>query len=175
MNPAKPMLTVKKVCAFVVVIVVVAATAFYGLRRSNMAGLRHREAQDADLNQVMRAKVHPDYTFLSFTIWHNVPLDSQKMDAIAGSAKNIKVAAHTVGEYQSLWTSGNGGDFFRDNVQELDEVAGQLEVAARHHDPHQVENLFAKMDGVCQNCHSRFRPDLSARAVPAYTPEAHTP
>jgi cytochrome c556 len=175
MKPAQSVFTLKKVCALAAVIAVVLAATFYGLRRSQVAGLRHREVQDTDLSQVMRAKVHPDYTFLSFTIWHDVPLDSQKMDAIAGSAKNIKVAAHTVGEYQSLWSSGNGGDFFRNNVQELDEVAGQLEDAARKHDPHRVENLFAKMDGVCQNCHSRFRPDLSAQAVPAYTPEAHTP
>lgn len=175
MKPVQSMFTLKKVCAWAVVIAVVMVATVYGLRRSYLAGLRHRETRDADLVQVMRAKVHPDYTFLSFTIWHDVPLDSRKMDAIAGSAQNIKLAAHTVGEYQNLWASGNGGDFFRDNVQELDEVAGQLEDAAKKHDPHEVENLFAKMDGVCQNCHNRFRPDLSAQAVPAYTSEAHTP
>ena len=46
-----------------------------------------------DLRQVMEAKVHKDYTAMSFTIWHDRPLTKEKMDAIAEASSHIVQAA----------------------------------------------------------------------------------
>jgi cytochrome c556 len=40
-------------------------------------------------------------------------------------------------------------------------VAEELKQAAKKRDKGKVESSFEHMDGTCQSCHKRFRPDLS--------------
>ncbi|MGE5322419.1 MAG: cytochrome c [Actinomycetota bacterium] len=118
-----------------------------------------------DLRDVMESKVHTEYTYLSFTIWHDQPLTAEKMDSIAAASARIEHIAHGLGsyeaEYQSQgWTKADV-EFFDDKRLQLTQVAEELKKAAQKHDSSQVTSFFMHLDNTCQSCHHRFRPDLS--------------
>jgi cytochrome c556 len=136
--------------------------------------VRHVAAADAshttvivhgDLRDVMESKVHTEYTYLSFTIWHDQPLTTEKMDAIAAASSRIENVAHGLGsyeaEYQAQGWTKEDVQFFDDKRLQLTQVAEELKKAAQKHDSSQVTSFFMHLDNTCQSCHRRFRPDLS--------------
>lgn len=130
------------------------------------AAARPAQAVHGNLRQVMETKVHTEYTYLSFTIWHDQPLTDAKMDAIAAASGRIMdIAAHDLSSYepeyrQQGWTDEDV-QFFDNKRLQLTQVAEELQKAAKRHDSSQVTSFFLHLDNTCQSCHSRFRKDLS--------------
>ena len=153
-------------------VLLVCVAAAYKFRQNGSTDLFHTRktrSEYSDLRHLMRAGLHEEFTFLSYTIWHDDPLDEKKMEAIAGSAENIIVAAQDAESCPSAYKhAGNQVDdrFFEARVQDLTQVAQKLQSAAKRHDSQQLGNLLGEMDNVCQSCHSRFRPDLIAGPSP---------
>lgn len=122
-------------------------------------------AGNSDLRQIMENSVHHDYTAMSFTIWHDRPLTSTKMDSIAEASSRIAQAAQGLEAFEDAYRqqgwSARDVKFFDEKRLQLSQVAEELNRAAMHHDAPQVVNFFMHMDNTCQSCHRRFRPDLS--------------
>ena len=121
---------------------------------------------EGNLRHLMETKVHTEYTYMSFTIWHDQPLTNAKMDAIAASSGRIMdIAGHDLGSYEPVyrqqgWTEEDV-QFFENKRLQLTQVAEELKKAAQKHDSSQVTSFFLHLDNTCQSCHSRFRKDLS--------------
>jgi cytochrome c556 len=120
---------------------------------------------NSDLRNVMQSRVHEEYTHLSFTNWHDRPLTSEKMDAIAASSGRIMEVAKGLDTYEAVYRQQGWTDddvkFFEEKRLQLSRVAEELNRAAQKHDAPQVVNFFMHLDNTCQSCHKRFRPDLS--------------
>jgi cytochrome c556 len=145
-------------------LIVAAGYKLHGRRPVVSASAPPRPAA-TDLRQVMKSKLHEEYTLMSFTIWHDQPLTDEKMDAIAASSARIMSIARTLDSYETEYKQQgwNADDlkFFDERRLQLSRVAEALNKAARKHDSGQVVNFFMHMDNTCQSCHKRFRPDLS--------------
>lgn len=151
-------------------LLIVSAVAGYWMwhRHSQQApqlsqGQMH-EAQ-VDLRQLMQARVHEEYSVMSFFIWHDRPLTPEKMNAIAEASARMASLAQNLGVYENTYVQQGWGKqdvkFFHENRAQLMQTAEQLKGAAQHGDEPRVVHLFNHMDSTCQNCHKRFRPDLS--------------
>ncbi len=116
------------------------------------------------LRQFMESKVHQEYTFLSFTIWHDHPLTPAKMDSIAASSSRVvdlsKELTTYAATYKEQGWSSEDVKFFEEKRLQLSRVAEELNHAAKDHNSTEVINFFMHMDSTCQSCHKRFRPDL---------------
>ena len=121
------------------------------------------QAREA-LRQFMQSKVHQEYTFLSFTIWHDRPLTPEKMDSIAMSSSRVMDLSKELTSYAAMYKdqgwSSEDVNFFEEKRLQLSRVAEELNHAAREHNSTEVINFFMHMDSTCQSCHKRFRPDL---------------
>jgi cytochrome c556 len=122
-------------------------------------------AAGANLRQVMQTRVHHEYTFMSYTIWHDQPLTDEKMDAIAASSDRLILIGHDLNGYAAVYRqqgwSREDVDYFEEKRVQLTRVAEELKRAAQKHDSAQVTSFFMHLDNTCQSCHRRFRPDLS--------------
>lgn len=118
-----------------------------------------------NLRELMQSRVHAEYTFLSFTIWHDQPLTAEKMDSIAASSERIMTIAHDLTVYEGVYKqqgwSQQDIQFFDDKRLQLTQVAEELKKAAQKHDSSGVTSFFIHLDNTCQGCHRHFRPDLS--------------
>lgn len=145
------------------------ALAGYRLRSGHVTASvpagTHPAVQDReDLRKFMQARIHQEYTFLSFTVWHDRPLDAQKMDTIATSSAHIVDMSKDLTAYADIyknqgWSSADV-KFFEEKRLQLSRVAEELGRAAKKHDSPEVINFFMHLDSTCQSCHKRFRPDL---------------
>jgi cytochrome c556 len=117
-----------------------------------------------DLQKFMQARVHQEYTFLSFTIWHDRPLTPAKMDSIVTSSSKIMEMAKDLNKYEATYKdqgwSSDDLQFFDDKRMQLSRVAEELNHAAQKRDSTAVINFFMHLDSTCQSCHKRFRPEL---------------
>ena len=117
-----------------------------------------------DLRRFMQSKVHQEYTFLSYTIWHDHPLTPAKMDSIAASSVKIiglsKELTVYVAVYKEQGWSNEDVKLFEEKRLQLSRVAEELNRAALRRDAREVHNFFTHLDSTCQSCHKRFRPDL---------------
>lgn len=129
------------------------------------AAARAPQLPQGNLKQMMQSRVHEEYTFLSFTIWHDQPLTPEKMDSIAASSGRIMVIAHDLTAYENAYReqgwSQQDVQFFDDKRLQLTQVAEELKKAAQKHDSSGVTSFFIHLDNTCQGCHRHFRPDLS--------------
>ncbi|SRR5579884_1003529 len=117
-----------------------------------------------DLRRFMQSRVHQEYTFLSFTIWHDKPLTPAKMDSITASTAKMMDMAKQLSDYEAVykdqgWTNDDV-KYFNEKRLQLSRVAEELNHAAQKHDSQEVVNFFMHLDSTCQSCHRRFRPDL---------------
>jgi cytochrome c556 len=121
------------------------------------------QAREA-LRQFMESKVHHEYTYLSFTIWHDKPLTPEKMDSIAMSSSRVIDLSKELTGYAAVYKdqgwSSEDVQFFEEKRLQLARVAEELNHAAKNHNSTEVINFFMHMDNTCQSCHKRFRPDL---------------
>jgi len=117
-----------------------------------------------DLRKFMQARVHQEYTFLSFTIWHDRPLTPEKMDSIAISSARVVEFSRELTTYAALYKdqgwSSDDVKFFEQKRLQLSRVAEELNHAAQKRNSPEVINFFMHLDTTCQSCHKRFRPDL---------------
>jgi cytochrome c556 len=113
----------------------------------------------------MQARVHQEYTFLSFTIWHDRPLPAEKMDSIAASSAHVVDMSRELTAYAAIYKdqgwSSDDVKFFEEKRLQLSRVAEELgHAAAQKRNSPEVINFFMHLDTTCQSCHKRFRPDL---------------
>jgi cytochrome c556 len=125
----------------------------------------HPPAQNRDdLRKFMQARVHQEYTFLSFTIWHDRPLTAKKMDSIAVSSAHVVDMSRELTAYAAIYKdqgwSSDDMKFFEEKRLQLSRVAEELGHAAQKRNSPEVSNFFMHLDTTCQSCHKRFRPDL---------------
>lgn len=117
-----------------------------------------------DLRRFMQANLHQEYTFLSFTVWHDRPLTPEKMDSIAASSSRVIDMARDLNGFTTAYGkqgwSKDDLKFFDQKRLQLSRVAEELNRAARKRDSQEVINFFMHLDSTCQSCHRRFRPDL---------------
>jgi len=127
------------------------------------AGAARPQTSD-DLRRFMQSRVHQEYTFMSFTIWHDRPLTPEKMDSVAAASSRVIDLSKELSDYgviykQQGW-SNEDVKFFEEKRLQLARVAEELNRAAKKHDSTEVINFFMHLDSTCQSCHKRFRPDL---------------
>lgn len=141
----------------------------YRLRTGRIAhpapiGAKGIPHEQQDLRQFMQSKVHQEYTFLSFTIWHDRPLTPAKMDAIAASSSRVMDLSKELGAYGALYKeqgwSAEDLRLFEENRLQLSRVAEGLNRAAQKRASPDILNSFEHLGNTCQSCHQRFRPDL---------------
>jgi len=141
--------------------------ALYARRAAAPPAVSRAEARQAqaDLRQLMQSKLHTEYTYMSFTIWHDKPLTADKMDGIAAASTRVIDVARGLDTYEPGYQrqgwSNEDVQFFDQKRRQLSKIAEELRQAAQKHDEPQVVNFFMHMDNTCQSCHKRFRPDLS--------------
>jgi cytochrome c556 len=145
------------------------ALAGYRLRTGHVTASvptgSHPPAQNRDdLRKFMQARVHQEYTFLSFTIWHDRPLTAAKMDSIAVSSAHVMDMSRELTAYAAIYKdqgwSSDDVKFFEEKRLQLSRVAEELGHAAQKRNSPEVINFFIHLDTTCQSCHKRFRPDL---------------
>jgi hypothetical protein len=128
------------------------------------AGTQPLPQNHEDLRQFMQARVHHEYTFLSFTIWHDRPLTPAKMDSIAISSAHVVDMSKGLSAYAPIYKdqgwSADDVKFFEEKRLQLSRVAEELNRAAQERNSPEVINFFMHLDTTCQSCHKRFRPDL---------------
>ena len=83
-----------QVAILVTLFTCILALAGYRLRTGHVtasvpAGTHPAVQNREDLRKFMQARIHQEYTFLSFTVWHDRPLDAQKMENIAQSSAHV--------------------------------------------------------------------------------------
>ncbi len=118
----------------------------------------------ASLRQMMQSGVHQEYTFISFTVWHDRPLTPAKFDLIADSSARIGILARELDAFNGKdnpqgWNPPDAA-LFHDKSMELYSVAQELNQVAQTHDSQKVQAVFHRLDTTCQSCHKHFRPDL---------------
>lgn len=117
-----------------------------------------------DLQKFMQSQIHHEYTFLSFTIWHDRPFTPDKMESIAASSSKVVAMAKEMNKYEAAYRDQGWSEddvkFFDDKRVQLSRVAEELNRAAQKQDSTAVTSFFMHMDSTCQSCHRRFRPDL---------------
>ncbi|HEY1937347.1 MAG TPA: cytochrome c [Candidatus Angelobacter sp.] len=158
-----------KVIVPLAVLTAMLALAGYKLSTVHVAASAHSSPQPSpqsheDLRRFMQDRVHHEYTFLSFTIWHDRPLTPAKLDSIAASSARVMDLSKELGGYSAVYKEqGWGSDdvkFFDEKRLQLSRVAEELHSAAQKHDSTEVINFFMHLDSTCQSCHKRFRPNL---------------
>jgi cytochrome c556 len=116
------------------------------------------------LRQMMQSGVHQEYTFISFTIWHDRPLTAAKLDLIADSSARIGNLARELDSFNGKdnpqgWSLPDAALFHEKSI-ELYHVSQELNQVAVEHDTPKVQTMFHRLDNTCQSCHKHFRPDL---------------
>jgi len=148
------------------IVLLVAPPLYRALSSHTYKGIPAAAPKDiAPIRDLMHNQVHPEYTMLSFTIWHDRPLTPAKFTTIATSSQRLKQLSQDLNGYVSLFQQQGWGErdtrFFDEKRLQLGQVATELERAARKHDGAQVTSFFLHLEATCQSCHKRFRPDLS--------------
>ena len=117
-----------------------------------------------DLQKFMQSQIHHEYTFLSFTIWHDSPFTPAKMESIVASSSKVMAMANELDRFEATYREQGWSEddvkFFDDKRVQLSRVAEELNHAAQRQDSTAVTSFFMHMDSTCQSCHKRFRPDL---------------
>jgi cytochrome c556 len=157
-----------KIWTFILLVTSAAAFTGYKVYSAHVAAsvptAPPTSAAREDLQKFMQARVHQEYTFLSFTIWHDRPLTSAKMDSIVASSGKVMEMAKELNKFEATYKQQGWNDddlqFFDDKRLQLSRVAEELNHAAQKRDSTAVVNFFMHLDSTCQSCHKRFRPEL---------------
>jgi cytochrome c556 len=119
-----------------------------------------------DLEQLMKAGLHEHFTQLSFTIWHDQPIDKAKMDGVLEAALALQQEAVLIASFDRGVTSRSP-----EERQSFDRMAARLVRAAtgvvksaRDQDETSLAGEFLHLEAACEACHARFRPELVGSA-----------
>lgn len=152
---------VKRIVLVLAIIGAIAQVQSRPLARSQTVG----EESFKNLHQLMEEGIHERFTFLSFTLWHDPPMTSEKMDAIAGSAIQLRQMAETITALRPRYLEA---EWMRDDRKAFDAKAAELSnsammlaEAATRKDKRRAKNLFDRVEASCQSCHARFNKALA--------------
>lgn len=147
---------VKKMVLLLVVIFMMAQLPSVLRAQSNAAG----ENSFKSLHQLMEEGIHERFTYLSYTLWHDSPLTSEKMDAIAESALELRHMAEAIPAFSNRYVKVEGAkedqNLFTAKAAELSKVSQRLAEVASKRDKKRTENLFKQLEASCQDCHNTF-------------------
>jgi hypothetical protein len=122
----------------------------------------------ASLPMLMKNGIHEQFTFLSFTIWHDSPLTEEKLNSVAKSASDLQKLAVRIPAFKASYFSKYHGDdlaIVDANSAEMETLARLISRAAANRDEKSLEPLLTQLEASCNNCHSKFRQELSSRNV----------
>lgn len=147
--------TVARLAAGLLWLIVVAGAAY------TQADRQHEEY--SSLPKLMKEGVHEKFTFISFTIFHNAPLDAGKMRHLAKTASRLGEMAKRIPGFKSAYM-GESGPVLESGAEDLAKAAQMLSEAAEKGSRDQFEHLFEKLETACNNCHTKFRKELAIEA-----------
>ncbi len=151
---------VKKIALLLFIFFVLAQFPGRLQAQSNTAG----ENSFKSLHHLMEEGIHERFTYLSFTIWHDSPMTSEKMDTIAESALVLRQMAEIIPDHsprylQVEWAKEDQ-NLFNEKAAELSKVAQKLAETASKRDRKGTEKLFKQLEASCQDCHNMFNKAL---------------
>jgi len=129
----------------------------------------HRPSKEfASLSKLMKNGIHEQFTFLSFTIWHDSPMTEQKLNSVAESASNLQELAVRIPTFKATFFS----KYPREDLTLVDQDSAEMEALARSlsraaaaGDEKSLEPILTRLEANCNSCHSKFRQELSIQNV----------
>ena|ERR1051325_3388966 len=147
---------IKKITSLLFVIFVSAQFQPGPLAQSNTAG----ETLFKSLHQLMEEGIHERFTFVSFTLWHDAPLTSEKMDAIAETAQELRQLAEAIPTYGPKYLQSESAkeeqNLFNTKAAELSKASQRLSEVATKKNKKATETVFKQLEASCQDCHNAF-------------------
>ena len=149
---AKRARTIARMTVALLWLIVVASAGYTQARRP--------QEQYSSLPKLMKEGVHEQFTFISFTIFHNAPMDASKMRHLAKTASRLNQMAKRITGFKSVY-EGEQVPALEAGAEELARAAEMLSSAAGKGSQNQFEQLFEKLETACHNCHAKFRKELA--------------
>ena len=150
------------------VILSVLLVGIFAQTHARVKGSGTSSKEFTSLPQLMKDGIHEQFTFLSFTIWHDSPLTKQKLTSVAKSASLLQELAVRIPTYKASYFSKYRGEDLAlvDAVSaEMETLALSLSHAAANGDEKSLEPLLTQLEEKCNSCHSKFKQELSIQNV----------
>jgi cytochrome c556 len=120
-----------------------------------------------NLHQLMEEGIHDRFTYVSFTLWHDTPLTTEKLEAIAESAMELRQLAENIPAFSPRYLQAEGAkeeqNLFNAKAAELSKVSQRLAETASKKDKKGTQLLFKQLEASCQDCHNTFNKVLKNR------------
>jgi hypothetical protein len=126
------------------------------------------EKEFASLPELMKDGIHERFTFLSFTIWHDSPLTEEKLNSVSKSACQLENLAGRIRAFKTSYFRKYAEEDLRlidAHSAEMETLARSISNAAASGDEKSLEPLLTRLETTCNNCHSKFRQELSSQNV----------
>jgi hypothetical protein len=153
-------MTAKKIALLLMMIFALAHLPSRLSAQSNAPG----ENSFKSLHQLMEEGIHERFTYVSYTLWHDTPMTTEKMDTIAESAMELRQMAEALPAYSSRYVrmegEKDGQNLFNIKAAELSKLSQKLAETASKRDKKGTENLFKRLEASCQDCHNTFNKAL---------------
>ena len=158
--------TVRFVQATVILSLLLVGTFAQTHARVKRSGPQSKEF--ASLPQLMKDGIHEQFTFLSFTIWHDSPLTEEKLNSVARSASHLKELAVRIPAFKASYFRKYPGEdlaMVDADAAEMENLAQSISRAAANGDEKSLEPLLARLENNCNSCHTKFKQELSIQNV----------
>jgi cytochrome c556 len=158
--------TVRLVQAAVILSLLLVAAAF--AQTHARARLTRPSKEFASLSKLMKDGIHEQFTFLSFTIWHDSPMTEEKLNSVAKSASTLQELAVRIPAFKTSYFSKYPGEdlaMVDADSAEMETLARSISRAAANRDEKSLEPLLTQLEANCNSCHSKFRQELSSQNV----------
>ena len=155
--------TVRLVQAAVILFLLLVATF-----AQTQARARRPSKEFASLSKLMKDGIHEQFTFLSYTIWHDGPMTEQKLNSVAKSASHLQELAVRIPAFKATYFSKYSGEdlaLVDTDSAEMEALARSLSRAAAEGDEKSLEPILTRLEANCNSCHSKFRQELSIQNV----------
>jgi len=118
------------------------------------------EKEYFSLVELMEGGMHPLFTFVSFTVWHDAPLDDDKYYAVEIAAKRMNSLARTLNDYEDNSKLQHNPVEFKIKAVHLTRYTEILEKAAREHEFEKMKKYVIQIENSCTGCHVLFNKNL---------------
>lgn len=115
------------------------------------------------LSELMERGIHELFTWISFAVWQDPPLNQEKWEKIAAASIELRDLAHLIPETAQVPSGGE----LKDRAAQLEAFAEQLAVRAREQDEPGTKSAFLELERGCEGCHAVFRRDLTGAGAGA--------
>src|SRR5258705_7894984 len=85
------------------VILSVLLAAAFSQTHARVKRSAHPTQEFASLTQLMKDGIHEQFTFLSFTIWHDSPMTEEKLNSVAKSATHLQELAVRIPAFKTSY------------------------------------------------------------------------